>query len=119
MAYPRMIARLDIKGGNLVKGIHLEGIRVIGNPNTFARKYYKDGIDELIYLDFVASLYGRNHLGDVIMDLCVSIAKTGQGSLFVRKFLSIFTEMGSVMRQDEKYFSIRHVARSWKVIAWR
>jgi len=62
----RLIARLDIKGPNLIKGIHLEGLRVIGSPNEYALRYYLQGADELIYMDCVASLYGRNHLGEII-----------------------------------------------------
>jgi imidazole glycerol-phosphate synthase subunit HisF len=62
----RLIARLDIKGQNLIKGIHLEGLRVIGSPNEHALRYYAQGIDEIIYMDCVASLYGRNHLGDIV-----------------------------------------------------
>jgi cyclase len=62
----RIIPRLDIKGRNLIKGIQLEGLRVIGDPNTFALKYYKEGADELIYMDCVASLYGRNNLKDLV-----------------------------------------------------
>ena len=62
----RLIARLDIKGSNLIKGIHLEGLRVIGSPNEHALRYYLQGADELIYMDCVASLYGRNHLGDIV-----------------------------------------------------
>jgi len=62
----RLIARLDIKGENLIKGIHLEGLRVIGSPNEFAKKYYRDGADELIFMDSVASLYGRNNLDQII-----------------------------------------------------
>jgi len=62
----RLIARLDIKGPNLIKGIHLEGLRVIGSPNEHALRYYLEGIDELIYMDCVASLYGRNHLGSIV-----------------------------------------------------
>ncbi|MDH5524790.1 MAG: imidazole glycerol phosphate synthase cyclase subunit [Desulfobulbaceae bacterium] len=62
----RLIARLDIKGPNLIKGIHLEGLRVIGAPNEHALRYYHQGADELIYMDCVASLYGRNHLGDIV-----------------------------------------------------
>jgi cyclase len=62
----RLIARLDIKGPNLIKGIHLEGLRVIGSPNEYALRYYQQGADELVYMDSVASLYGRNHLGDII-----------------------------------------------------
>ena len=62
----RIIARLDIKGPNLIKGVRLEGLRVVGDPNFFAGKYYRSGADELIYMDSVASLYGRNHLGSLI-----------------------------------------------------
>lgn len=62
----RVIARLDIKGPNLVKGIHLEGLRVLGKPEDFARYYYETGADELLYMDIVASLYNRNSLHDII-----------------------------------------------------
>lgn len=62
----RIIPRLDIKGPNLVKGIHLEGLRVLGKPESFARYYYEGGADELIYMDVVASLYGRNSLHDIV-----------------------------------------------------
>jgi cyclase len=64
----RLIARLDIKGPNLIKGIHLEGLRVIGAPNEHALRYYHQGADELIYMDCVASLYGRNNLLDIVQD---------------------------------------------------
>lgn len=66
MSNIRVIARLDIKGSNLIKGIHLEGLRVLGDPQEFAAKYYREGIDELIYMDSVASLYGRNNLLDIV-----------------------------------------------------
>lgn len=62
----RIIPRLDIKGPNLVKGIHLEGLRVLGKPEQFARYYYESGADELMYVDVVASLYDRNSLQDII-----------------------------------------------------
>lgn len=62
----RIIPRLDIKGPNLVKGVHLEGLRVLGKPSDFAREYYEQGADELVFMDVVASLYGRNSLLDII-----------------------------------------------------
>lgn len=62
----RLIARLDVKGPDLIKGIHLEGVRKLGDPQEFARRYYKEGIDEIIYIDAVASLYGRNNLVDIV-----------------------------------------------------
>lgn len=66
MSNVRIIPRLDIKGPNLIKGIHLEGLRKMGDPQVFAKKYYDEGADELIYMDIVASLYNRNSLGDII-----------------------------------------------------
>lgn len=62
----RLIARLDVKGENLIKGVHLEGLRVVGSPQEFAQRYYEDGVDELIYMDIVASLYGRSNLVDIV-----------------------------------------------------
>ncbi|HAU1193302.1 TPA: glycosyl amidation-associated protein WbuZ [Legionella pneumophila subsp. raphaeli] len=66
MSNIRLIARLDIKGPNLIKGVHLEGLRVVGNPNEYAMAYYAQGADELIYMDTVASLYGRNNLSEIV-----------------------------------------------------
>ena len=66
MSNVRLIARLDIKGPNLIKGIHLEGLRIVGAPADYALKYYNAGIDEFIYMDSVASLYGRNHLAEIV-----------------------------------------------------
>ncbi|MEQ8701481.1 MAG: imidazole glycerol phosphate synthase cyclase subunit, partial [Bauldia litoralis] len=63
---PRLIARLDIKGSNVIKGIHLEGLRVVGQPGPMARLYYEQGVDEIIYMDTVASLYGRNNILPVV-----------------------------------------------------
>ncbi|GLH73054.1 imidazole glycerol phosphate synthase cyclase subunit [Geothrix limicola] len=67
MRNTRLIARLDVKGPNLIKGVHLEGLRIIGPPNEYAHAYYLQGADELIYIDCVASLYGRNNLDDIVL----------------------------------------------------
>jgi imidazole glycerol-phosphate synthase subunit HisF len=71
----RIISRLDIKGPNLIKSINLEGLRVVGNPNQYAIDYYKNGADELIFMDIVASLYNRNSLHDII--------KTASKNIFI------------------------------------
>lgn len=62
----RLIARLDVKGSNLIKGVRLEGLRKLGDPNEFAKRYYEQGIDEIIYMDIVASLYERNSLLGIV-----------------------------------------------------
>jgi cyclase len=66
MRHLRIIARLDIKGPNLIKGVHLEGLRVVGDPHEHAVRYYQEGADELLFIDIVASLYQRNNLADII-----------------------------------------------------
>lgn len=66
----RIIPRLDIKGLNVVKPVQTEALRVVGNPKELAQYYYKDGADELVYLDIVASLYQRN----IDFDLLKSVA---------------------------------------------
>ena len=69
----RTIARIDIKNNDVIKGINLEGLRKIGNPEQIIKKYYNDGIDELLILDSVASLYGRNNLFSFIKEITKEI----------------------------------------------
>ena len=69
----RLIARLDIKKNKLIKGVHLEGLRIIGDPKDFAYNYYEKGIDEILLLDSVASLHGRNALHEIIDQITKNI----------------------------------------------
>jgi imidazole glycerol-phosphate synthase subunit HisF len=66
MLKTRLIARMDIKGPNLIKPINLEGLRVVGDPQHYAEKYSDEGIDEILFMDAVASLYGRNSLESLV-----------------------------------------------------
>jgi cyclase len=66
LAYPRIIARLDIKAPNLIKGVHLEGLRKLGDPRPFVERYYAEAVDEIVYIDSVASLYERNTITDLV-----------------------------------------------------
>lgn len=78
----RLIARLDVKAPRLIKGVHLEGLRVVGDPNEYAVRYAEQGIDEILYIDCVASLYGRNGLADVVsrtVDECFVPVTVGGG----------------------------------------
>ncbi|MBU0571719.1 MAG: imidazole glycerol phosphate synthase subunit HisH [Candidatus Omnitrophica bacterium] len=69
----RIIVRLDIKGGNVIKGIQFECLRVMGKPGTMAAQYYLQGADELVYLDTVANLYQRQKLIDIVRHASESI----------------------------------------------
>lgn len=69
----RVIARLDVKPPHLVKGVHMEGLRKVGEPGDFARAYYLQGADEINYQDIVASLYQRNGIGNLVTTTAQSI----------------------------------------------
>ena len=69
----RIIPILDIKNGLLIKGINLEGLRVLGKASNFSNYYYKNGADEICYIDNVATLYGTNNLSKFITDTAKNI----------------------------------------------
>lgn len=73
MSMKRLIARLDIKGPNVIKGIQMDGQRIVGDPTELARKYYEAGIDEIFYIDTVASLYGRENITAIVEQVAQSI----------------------------------------------
>jgi len=69
----RLIPRLDVKQGWLIKGVQLEGWRKVGDPAEAARAYAEAGADELVFMDVVASLYERNNLHDIVEDVAGSV----------------------------------------------
>ena len=111
----RIIPRLDIKGPNLVKGVQMEGLRVLGSPYQFAGKYYRDGADELIYMDVEESLYGCNRLLPLIertaKDIFITLTVVGEIRSVedVRDVLNIFSRFDKLhigtyshqIREDE------------------
>lgn len=73
MSFLRVVGRLDIKGEKLIKSVQLEGVRVLGDPQEHAMGYYKDGVDELLYMDAVASLYERNSISETVRNTAKNI----------------------------------------------
>ena len=73
MSKKRIIARVDVKNEFVIKGIHLEGLRKVGDPNELAKKYYESGIDEIIFMDAVAAYYDRNSLSHIIEKACSDV----------------------------------------------
>ena len=73
MAKLRIVARLDVKNNYVIKGIQLEGLRKVGDPIDLALKYFKQGADEIVFMDAVASLYERNNLFHIIEEACKNI----------------------------------------------
>ncbi len=69
----RLIARLDIKNESVVKGIMMEGVQRVGDPVEMSSRYYEQGVDELVLLDTVASLYKRLELPAIISEIVKGI----------------------------------------------
>ena len=69
----RIIARLDIKGQNVIKGVHLEGLKIVGAPEQLSKKYLEQNADEIFFQDSVASLYGRNNLSKIVQSVAANI----------------------------------------------
>ena len=66
MLSKRIIACLDVRDGQVVKGINFEGLRTAGEPAELARRYNAEGVDELVILDITATLARRRALADTI-----------------------------------------------------
>lgn len=73
MSKVRIISRVDVKNEFVIKGIHLEGLRKVGEPNEIAKNYYEQGIDEIIFMDAVAAYYDRNTLSHIIEKACEDV----------------------------------------------
>lgn len=73
MAKFRIIPRLEVKSQNVVKGIRMEGLRVVGQPAEMSSRYGEQGADELLFIDIVASLYNRNQLHDLVAQAAATI----------------------------------------------
>jgi imidazoleglycerol phosphate synthase cyclase subunit len=65
----RIFSRLDVKNSHVVKGIQLDGLRKIGDPKKLAEQYLSQGVDEIILVDVVASLYDRPGLNLLITEI--------------------------------------------------
>jgi cyclase len=89
----RIIAKLDVKPPYVVKPIHFEGLRKIGDPSDLAMKYYKQGADELFYIDIVSSLFQRkilfNEIEQVANKLFIPFA-VGGGVRSIDDFSKMF-----------------------------
>lgn len=62
----RLIPCLDVRDGEVVKGINFKDLKYAGNVVELAKKYYDDGADELTFLDISASLEGRSAMIDIV-----------------------------------------------------
>lgn len=73
MLTKRIIPCLDVKNGNVVKGIHFLGLKEVGNPVSLAKKYYLDGADELVFLDISATVEKRKTMVEVVKKVAKEI----------------------------------------------
>src|SRR5213595_29585 len=66
MLSKRIIACLDVRSGQVVKGVNFEGLRSAGDPAELARRYNREGIDELVILDITATIEARRAMAETI-----------------------------------------------------
>ena len=66
MLSKRIIACLDVRNGQVVKGVNFEGLRSAGDPAELAERYNEEGIDEVVILDVTATLEGRRALAATV-----------------------------------------------------
>lgn len=79
MLKKRIIVCLDVKDGRTTKGVKFKNNIDIGDPVEMAAKYYKEGVDELVFYDIMASARGRGPIleliekvaGQVFIPFCV------------------------------------------------
>lgn len=66
MLRKRVIVCLDVRDGRVVKGVSFEGLRDVGDPVELAKRYEREGADEIVFLDISASAEGRRTLLDTV-----------------------------------------------------
>ena len=73
MVAKRIIPCLDVKDGQVVKGINFEGLREVGDAVEMGAQYARDGADELVYLDISASREGRSTFAALVQKIAQKI----------------------------------------------
>ncbi|UPQ76473.1 imidazole glycerol phosphate synthase subunit HisF [Chryseobacterium nepalense] len=74
MLKKRIIPCLDIKDGTTVKGINFEGLRNAGDPIELAKRYEKEGADELVFLDITATIEERKTFAELVRKIASEIS---------------------------------------------
>ena len=73
MLAKRIIPCLDVKDGEVVKGVNFVNLTSEGNPVELAEKYSKEGADELVFLDITATLKSRNNVVDLVKEVAKKV----------------------------------------------
>ena len=73
MITKRIIPCLDVKNGEVVKGVNFEGLRTVASPVALAQKYSDGGADELVFYDITASAEGRTLFTDILKEVAKTV----------------------------------------------
>ena len=73
MLAKRIIPCLDVSGGRVVKGVHFLDLKDAGDPVELGRRYYREGADELVFLDITATVEERKTVVDWVKRVADSI----------------------------------------------
>jgi len=102
----RVIACLDVQNGRVVKGVHFEGLRDAGNPVELTRRYYRQGADEITFLDISATPEG----GKTLLDAVRSAAQEAFVPLSVGGGLRDVEDIRAVLRAGADKVSLNTAA---------
>lgn len=97
MLKKRIIPCLDIKEGRTVKGINFVDIRDAGDPIELAKKYVREGADELVFLDITATIENRKTLAELVTLIAreISIPFTVGGGINSIEDVSVLIKAGA------------------------
>ncbi len=110
----RIIPKLEVKSENVVKGMRMEGLRVVGQPSEMANIYLEGGADEILFIDTVASLYNRSQ----IHGLASSVANQTRVPLIVGGGLRSLEDINEMLQSGADKVSINTAAhRDIKIIS--
>lgn len=110
----RIIPKLEVKSENVVKGMRMEGLRVVGQPSEMANIYLEGGADEILFIDTVASLYNRSQ----IHGLASSVANQTRVPLIVGGGLRSVEDINEMLQSGADKISINTAAhRDIKIIS--
>ncbi len=106
MLSKRIIVCLDVRAGKTTKGIRFEGNVDIGDPVNMARKYYEDGVDELVFYDITASYEKRN----IMIEVVDAVARNIFIPFSVGGGLRTLDDMSAVLQAGAEKISINSAA---------
>ena len=106
MGTNKIIPRLNIKDGLVVKGVNFDGLREVGTVMDFVEKYENQGADELVLLDIAATIENKSSMPEIVK----KVAETVKIPLTVGGGIKTVEQMGELLKAGASKVSINSAA---------